>query len=291
MIMKKWSKTEYQEFQNRLFEEAEEGYRDFVLTGIITERPLLGVRVPKCRAIAKEILLGKLETYDSTKGKAGFPEKETLSLSKEEQISNALNFLKNTPVAFEEVAIRGYLIASLPYEQMVEEMYKFIPLMDNWEICDTFCAAMKKNISKNKDSFLEEIDKMLKSLDEFQTRVALVCLLDHYIEPEYLQVIYDRINDIAAVLSDGPGELSVERIKGETGGKRVREVMAWDAYYVKMAVAWLISVLFAKFPEETMFFFSHLSMPRWTYNKAILKTCESYRIDKDLKAELKKLKR
>lgn len=258
-----WSKVEYQKFQNRLFEEAEEGYRDFVLSGIITERPLLGVRVPKCKEIAKEIL---------AKG-------------------DITAFLKNKPVAFEEVAIRGYVIAGLPYPQMVKEMYNFIPLIDNWEICDTFCAAMKKNIKKNRAEFLEEIDKMLKSLDEFQTRVALVCLLDHYVEAEYLQVVFDRLTGISEVLSDGPGELSVERIPGKTAGKRVRTVMAWDAYYVKMAVAWLISVLFVKFPEETMAWFSHLSLPKWTYNKAISKTCESYRVDRDLKVRLKKMKR
>lgn len=56
-----WSKVEYQKFQNRLFEEAEEGYQDFVLSGIITERPLLGVRVPKCKEIAKEICIHSVQ--------------------------------------------------------------------------------------------------------------------------------------------------------------------------------------------------------------------------------------
>lgn len=258
-----WSKAEYQKFQNRLFEEAEEGYRDFVLGGTITERPLLGVRVPKCRKIAKDILAS----------------------------GDAFEFLENKPVAFEEVLIRGLVIAGLPYEEMAKKLYDFVPLIDNWEICDVVCAAMRKNVNKHKTEFLEEIDKMLKSLDEFETRLALVSLLDHYIEPEYLQVVYDRVSDIAGVLSEGPGELSVERTKGEQTGKRVRKVMAWDAYYVKMAIAWLISVLFVKFPEETMLWFSHLSLPKWTYNKAISKTCESYRVDRDLKAELKKMKR
>lgn len=252
----------YQEFRNRLFGEAEEGYRDFVLGGIITERPLLGVRVPKCREIAKEILASG-ETSE---------------------------FFENEPVAFEEVLIRGLVIAGLPYEEMIKKLYDFIPLIDNWEICDVVCATTRKNISKHKAKFLEEIDKMLKSLDEFETRFALVSLLDHYIEPEYLQVVYDRVSEIAGVLSEGPGELSVERIKGSTDGKRVRKVMAWDAYYVKMAVAWLISVLFVKFPEETKMWFSHLTLPKWTYNKAIAKTCESYRVDRDFKAELKKMK-
>lgn len=270
--MKNWNKTEYKELQNRLFEEAEEGYRDFVLNGLITERPVLGVRIPKCKVIAKEILAGCVNE----------------GVVREEMI---FNFLKNEPVAFEEVAVRGYVIAGLPYERMKREMYPFIELIDNWEICDTFCAEMKKNIRKNQTDFLNEIDKMLKSLDEFQTRVALVCLLDNYVSADYLNVIFDRIADIAKYLSDGEGEMSVVRKKGETGGERIGTVLSWDAYYVKMAIAWLISVCFAKFPDETLLFFEDLKLPRWTYNKAISKTCESYRVDKSLKEELRRLRR
>ena len=255
----------YQEFKNRLFAEAEEGYRDFVLKGTITERPMLGVRIPKCRKIAKEV-------FDNFEGGAEL-------------------FLKNDPVSFEEVMIRGMVIAKLPYEEMVEKMYDFIALMDNWGVCDCFCASMRKNIERNRDRFLNEIDKMLKSLDEYQARVAYVCLLDCYVVEEYLAVVFDRIDEVAEYLSDGPGEMSVERTKGETVGRRTKKVMAWDAYYVKMAIAWLISVCFVKFPEETMLWFERVNLPKWTYNKAISKTCESFRVGKDLKKELMNMKK
>ena len=269
----------YQDFRNRLFEEVEEGYRDFVLTGIISERPLLGGRVPKCREIAKEILDGKFGGADAAiEGPAA-------------RLKNAEEFLKNEPVAFEEVAVRGYVIAALPYEEMVKRMYDFIQLIDNWEICDTFCAAMGKNIKRHREEFLSEIDKMIRSLDEFQTRVAYVCLLDHYIMDGYFAVVVDRINEISEFLSEGPGELSVVREKNGMGGVYKGSVIAWDAYYVKMAVAWLVSILFVKYPDETLVWFKGCKLPTWTYNKAIAKTCESLRVDKDLKKELKKLKR
>lgn len=257
-----WIREDYQEFCDFLFAEAEEGYRDFVLGGIITERPLLGVRVPKCREIAKEILRGKTS-----------------------------EFLDFEPVTFEEVMVRGLVIAGLPYEEMVTRLKDFVSLIDNWEICDVFCAATGKNVRKHREEFLEKIDKMLWSLDEFQTRFALVSLLDHYIVADYLPVIFDRLTGIASYLSDGPGELSVERAAGSCDGMRVRDAMAWDAYYVKMAVAWLVATCFSKFPEETYAWFVNAKLPKWTHNKAISKACESYRVDRDLKAELKKLKR
>ncbi len=257
----------YEEFRERLFESAEEGYRDFVIGGIITERPLLGVRIPRCRELAQAVLAGKFE-------------------------GGAEAFLQNEPVAFEEVMVQGMVIAGLPYEEMVEKLYDFTGLMDNWEVCDCFCAAMKKNVQKNRERFLEEVEKMLRSLDEFQTRVALVCLLDFYVTADYLAVVFDKINGLAEFLSEGPGEMSVVRAEGEKVGKRVAErVLSWDAYYVKMAVAWLLSVCFVKFPEETKAFFQQLRLPKWTFNKAIAKTCESYRVDKDLKEELRGLKK
>lgn len=256
-----WNRENYQEFCDFLFAEAEEGYREFVLGGTITERTLLGVRVPRCREIAKEILKGA-----------------------------ALEFLKFEPVTFEEVMVRGLVIAGLPYDEMVARLKDFVALIDNWEICDVFCAATGKNVRKHRAEFLEEIDKMLWSLDEFQTRFALVSLLDHYIVADYLPVIFDRLSGTVPYLSDGPGELSVERAAGSYNGERVRDVMAWDAYYVKMAVAWLVATCFCKFPEETYAWFVESKLPRWTHNKAIAKACESYRVDRDLKAELKKLK-
>lgn len=225
---------DYKRFQERLFVEADEGYRDFVSKGLMTERPLLGVRIPKCREIAKEVLAGKYGGVE--------------------------DFLKNQPMSFEEVIICGFVIASLPYDKMKEKLFDFVQLIDSWEICDCFCATLK-SVKKNRDDFLNVIDKLL-DMSEFSTRVALVCLMDYYLAPEYLMVVFDRIM----------------RVKDRT------------EYYVKMGVAWLMATSFAKFPEETMNFFMTAELPKWTHNKTISKACESYRVDKDLKEELKKLK-
>ena len=231
LVKSNWMKKDYQEFRDYLFEIAEEGYRDFALGGVITERALLGVRVPKCREIGKEIARGNYE-----------------------------EFLQFNPECFEEVMIRGFVIAGLPYTEMKTRLDDFIKLIDNWEICDTFVAALK-SVKKNRDDFLNEIDKMLEK-GEFYTRVALVSLLDHYLDAEYLSVVFDR----------------TLRVKNR------------EEYYVKMAVAWLVATCFAKYPEETMMFFKKAGLPKWTHNKAISKACESYRVDRDLKEELKRLR-
>ena len=54
-----------------------------------------------------------------------------------------------------------------------------------------------------------------------------------------------------------------------------------DAYYARMAMAWMISLCFIKFPQKTMEYLKHSTLDNWTYNKALQKTIESFRVDKE----------
>ena len=65
-----------------------------------------------------------------------------------------------------------------------------------------------------------------------------------------------------------------------------------DGYYVKMAVSWCIAEIGVKFNEKAMKYLSgdnHLD--KFTYNKALQKMRESYRIDKEQKEILKQMKK
>ena len=64
-----------------------------------------------------------------------------------------------------------------------------------------------------------------------------------------------------------------------------------DAYYARMAMAWMISLCFIKFSQKTMEYLKHSALDNWTYNKALQKTIESFRVDKDTKDILRKMKR
>ena len=59
----------------------------------------------------------------------------------------------------------------------------------------------------------------------------------------------------------------------------------------KMAVAWLIAECFIKFPEITYGYLKHSSLEKWTFNKAISKICDSYRVISDTKSKVKQLRR
>lgn len=58
-----------------------------------------------------------------------------------------------------------------------------------------------------------------------------------------------------------------------------------------MAIAWLLSICYIKYPEITLKYLKSGDLDNFTYNKTISKICESLRVSKETKEKLKKLKR
>ena len=64
-----------------------------------------------------------------------------------------------------------------------------------------------------------------------------------------------------------------------------------EGYYVKMAGSMARFGLLCQFPEQTKAFLCENQMDDFTHNKSIQKIRESYRVSKEEKEELNKLKR
>ena len=156
------------DFRTRLMALADDSYREFTAKGIITDYPILGVRIPDLRALAHQII----------------------------QDDSADLFLEIAPTSFEEVTTQGIVIAFLPYDKMKLRLPDFTDHIDNWCTCDTL-ANTAKSIKTHRDDFLAIIDRLLDKNTEFSVRTALVCLLDHYVTDNYLAVIFDRISRVA----------------------------------------------------------------------------------------------
>ena len=159
----------YDELKTQLAFYAEDDYREFVKKGIPCDRPILGVRIPQVRELAKLVPNENIE-----------------------------DLLKNKPVALEEVLFRGFLICRLPYEKIMSDLDgkswfdSQLECIDNWCTCDVFCASFKK-IKKHKSEFFDtKIGKLLEDPREYAVRVGLVLLKSYYIEPDYLAVMFDR---------------------------------------------------------------------------------------------------
>lgn len=166
-------------------------------------------------------------------------------------------------IYFEEIMIKGFVIGLLKedIEIVLSYVERFIPYISNWSVCDSFCSSLKIT-KKNKERIWKFIHKYLKSAKAYEIRFAVVMMLWYYVDEEYIDEIL----------------LEVDKI-------------CHDDYYVKMAVAWAISMCYVKFPERTLKYLKDNNLDNFTYNKAIQKICESLKIDKKTKNIIRKMKR
>ncbi|MBK5246658.1 MAG: DNA alkylation repair protein [Peptostreptococcaceae bacterium] len=163
---------------------------------------------------------------------------------------------------YEEKMLYGIVIGNLklPFEQVAKHIIEFVPIIDNWAVCDSFCASLKITV-KNKQEMWRLLERYFNSKEEYEIRFAVVMLMDYYIEPVY-------IDEVLAVLA---------KIKH-------------NGYYVKMAIAWAISSAFVKEKEKTLKFICSDNLESWTRNKSLQKIRESYRVSKEDKLSLNQMK-
>ena len=226
--MKKLIKTE-------LLALAEIEYRDFSQKLLPTTEGIIGVRLPKLRKLAKKIIKEDWRRY-----------------------------LEDSPEYFEEKMLQGMIIGYLNNVTVTERcilIQKFLPKIDNWSTCDSFCSGLKftKNHQADMWTFLEPYDQDSR---EYYVRFAVVMLLNYYINKEYIDKVLKRLNSVKH-----------------------------EGYYAKMAVAWAISICFIKFPVETMTFLKKNELDDFTYHKSLQKIRESSRISQEVKVLIGMMKR
>lgn len=173
-------------------------------------------------------------------------------------------FIENEDtIYFEEVMLQGMVIgyARMNQKELLGYMRLFIPRIKNWSVCDSFCNGLKDTMKKNKEVVWEFIQPYLYSDREYEVRFGAVMLF-HYIDEEYI----DRLLHYSDTFSH-------------------------EGYYARMALAWMLSTCFIKFPKRTMLFLEKTSLNTWTYNKALQKITESLRVDKETKVTIKEMKR
>ena len=64
-----------------------------------------------------------------------------------------------------------------------------------------------------------------------------------------------------------------------------------DGYYVKMAVAWTISIYYVHFPEAIEGYLRNNKLDEFTYKKTLQKICESRAVDHKKKEQIRELKK
>lgn len=177
---------------------------------------------------------------------------------------NYKEFIEQTDcIYYEEIMLQGMIIgmAKMDVVKTCNYLRNFIKKINNWAVCDTLCAGLKIT-NKNLEYIWNFINKYINSTQEFEVRFAVVMMLDFYINENYIDKVLEKLNNINH-----------------------------DGYYVKMAVAWAISIAFIKEQEKTMYFLNNNKLDKFTYNKALQKIIESYRVDEHTKSKIHLMKR
>lgn len=293
----------------RLKREAEEQYRIFNQKFVLTNKNvMLGVKVPRMRSIAREIAGGDWEDFlmgygfcvggpgtDAENGATSeaasetAPVVKTAKFEKQRERQQQREELCRT-IFFEEVMIIGMVIDLINVEpaRRLALVEQFVPLIDNWAVCDVFCGGAKwvgepgrgpkscnKVPLKQMWKFLQRYlfpdmrechlqgESAGKNLQrkcsganpqgsmEFEIRFGVVMLMSYFLTEEYIERVL----------------LQMEKVrKGD--------------YYVDMAVAWCLATARAKFDERTQEFVRNATLTPSVIKKYEQKVRDSLRVKK-----------
>ena len=106
------------------------------------------------------------------------------------------------------------------------------------------------------------VEPLFGAEEEFTVRFAVVTGLVNYVDGEHLEWLLERL---AAVRHDG--------------------------YYVRMGVAWAVSVCFVQAPQRVMEWLSEAPIDAWTRDKALQKIVESNRVDATTKTAIRAMRK
>ena len=143
---------------------------------------IIGVRLPILRKIAKQIVRGDYRSYLDTCSRQ----------------------------YYEEKMIEGFVIgmADMTFDERCDRIGRFVRHIDNWGICDSFCASLKF-AREYPEKVWEQTERYFASDHPYEVRFAVVMSIYYFANEKYCDRFFEYIDRIHR-----------------------------DDYYVKMAIAW-----------------------------------------------------
>ena len=203
---------------------SDESYRDFNAKLIPNINNVLGIRIPVLRHYARELY------------------------GQEEIDINA--FLKiNNDKYMEFTMLQGFItgLKKSAKAEFFADIKTFIPKINNWAVCDTFCASLKQTKKYLPETF-EFLQPYLQSQNTYELRFGVVMLLTYYITDDYI----DRVLEILTTLSSSD-------------------------YYAQMGIAWALSICYVNYFDKTHAVVSGSNLSFEIKNKTVRKVIESLR--------------
>ena len=165
---------------------------------------------------------------------------------------------------FEVDLLRGIVISTckLPFEEKMRYLLVFAETIENWAVCD--CSTVKVPTAERAHYF-DFFCSLLTSQMPFVCRFGVVNLLASYLDDNYVDKIFFSL----------------------------KSINQWGHYYVDMGVAWLVATAMAKCRDKTVAYMEgegRQVFNKFTYNKALQKMRESYRVSTEDKQWTKTMK-
>ena len=173
----------------------------------------------------------------------------------------AVEFRNTLPHKFyEENNLHVFFINGIKdYSECIFEVNRFLPYIDNWATCDSLRPVC---FARNKDRLITEIKKWIESDKTYTVRFAIEMLMVYYLEEAFDNEYLDMVASVSH-----------------------------DDYYVKMMIAWYFATALAKRWKDIVPYLEKERLDKWIHNKTISKAIESFRITKEQKEYLRKMRK
>lgn len=160
---------------------------------------------------------------------------------------------------FEENQLHAFILSrEKDFDTLIQALDAFLPYVDNWATCDQMTPVCFR---RNRQALLPHIRRWLASEHPYTVRFGIKMLMDHFLEDDFSAAYPDWVAGIAS-----------------------------DEYYVRMMQAWYFATALAKQFEAVLPYIAEGRLERWTHNKAIQKSLESYRIPQENNEILKQFR-
>lgn len=258
----------------------DERYKDGHLRVInaLPQRRVLGLHTPQMKQVVKQISKEGAEVVLPDGCRCCANGAEVISSFEEMAIYDLNSGCGGVPclnLCYEETVIWGGLIniENSSVEKRLAMLERYVPVMDNWAVCDSYCANAKWMARADKELVWTFLQRWFDSDREFEVRFAVVASMCYFLCEEWMERVFERINtlDFDSIKSN------YRSSKGKPKAAQEGTVQGAEPYYVRMGVAWLLATALAKFPEQTRKFTSSSALPPDVIKLYVRKARESFR--------------
>lgn len=182
------------------------------------------------------------------------------AVPKQERDAVLDGFFAEPTHSFESVLFAGCVAAAKDdYCKTRDRLKKIIPLFDSWAHVDCVVPLLRWT---DADAVLSDFAYLKDSDGQYEVRTYIIYMMD------------------CCLTADDRLQRTIETLRQ----------MRFGQYYVDMAAAWLLCEALVKHYDAAVWVIEQKLFPKFVHNKAIQKSCESFRISDERKAYLRSLR-